>query len=253
MNRWSVLVLWVVLGIAVSSCKAINSNRVLFYEKGTLIRLDSIKPMNGYAPIVSGDVLNISIHPNKGEQILIGKNEEKNSFDLMKQRYLVDLKGEVDFPLLGKIPVQGKTVHELKKALEDALSKVILEPFVVVSIENERVILFSGKGEGKVIPLNHPNTNLLEIIAQGGSLKENSKSQEVHLIRKVNNQSKTYRFDISSIQNLTAAEIHVLNHDIIVVNYYPRKLQSGLKEINPWLNIATAGLALVSIILRFTP
>jgi pyrroline-5-carboxylate reductase len=73
------------------------------------------------------------------------------------------------------------------------------------------------------------------------------------LIRKDNQTTKTYRFDISSIQNTTAAEVFVRNHDIVVVNYYPRKVQSALKEINPWLNLSTAALAVISIIIRLTP
>lgn len=252
MYSWRTLLFLVFLGSLLGACKTINSNRVLFYEEGTSISLDSIGPSNSSSIIVNGDVLSIEFYANKGEQKIIGQDPSKATFP-SNQTYIVDQNGEVNLPLIGKLMVTGKTTDDVKTSLEEVLRQVLNDPFVQVRLENERVILFSGKGEGKVIPISHQNTSLLEVIALGGGLKENTNSQEVHLIRKVNQTTKTYRFDISSIQNITAAEIMVRNHDVVVVNYYPRKVQSALKEINPWLNLSTAGLALISIILRFTP
>lgn len=252
MFSWRTLVFLMFLGSLLVACKTINSNRVLFYEEGTSILLDSIRPSNGSSTIIKGDVLSIEFYANKGEQKIIGKDQD-NVTSPLNQTYIVDQNGEVNLPLIGKLIVLGKTTEEVKESLEVVLGKVLNDPYVQVRLENERVILFSGKGEGKVIPISHHNTSLLEVIALGGGLKENTKSQEVHLIRKINQTTKTYRFDISSIQNITAAEVMVRNHDVVVVNYYPRKVQSALKEINPWLNLSTAGLALISIVLRFIP
>ena len=252
MHSWKAFVFLAFLALALGACKTINSNRVLYYEEGTTLKVDSIGLSNRSSTIVKGDMLSIEFYPNKGEQKIIGK-EPGNSVSPTNQNYIVDQNGEVNLPIIGKLSVLGKTAEEVKITLEEVLKKVLNDPYVQVRIENERVILFSGKGEGKVIPIPHQNISLLEVIALGGGLKENAKSQEVHLIRKDNQTTKTYRFDISSIQNIRASEVYVRNHDIIVVNYYPRKVQSALKEINPWLNLSTAGLALISIVLRFTP
>jgi len=253
MGRWKSIMLLFLFGMLLFSCKTINSNRILFYEDGSPLKLDSIMPRNEYARLVTGDVLSVEFYANRGEEKIIGKRDEKSNSTPMNQTYVVDEIGLVNLPLIGKIEVRGMTVDEVKSALEVSLQNYIKEPYVQVRLEQERVVLFSGKGEGKVVSLTHQNTSILEVVALGGGLKENTKSTEVYLIRKINNETKTYRFDLSSIQHIAAAEIYVRNHDIIVVNYYPRKVQSALKEINPWLNLATAGLAVVSIILRFIP
>jgi polysaccharide export outer membrane protein len=239
--------------VVLSSCETINSNRILFFEEDHPLALDTLQDNSAYAPIENGDILNISFLPNKGEQKIIGGAKESSSIVTMDQKYLVDPSGEINVPLLGKIKVGGKTEIALQAHLEEELSKLIKQPYVSINIENERLLLFSGRGTGTVIPLKNKNTSLLEIIALGGGLKENSKSQEIHVLRNVNGVRKTYRFDISSIQNPKGAQMIMRNHDIVVVNYYPRKLQSALKEFNPWLNLTSSGLALISIILRFTP
>lgn len=253
MGKWKSIMLLGLFGMILCSCKTINSNRILFYEDGSTLKLDTIMPRNEYARLVPGDVLSVEFYANRGEQKIIGKGDEKSNSAPMNQTYVVDENGLLNLPLIGKIEVRGKTVEEVKSALEVSLLHYIKDPYVEVRLEQERVVLFYGKGEGKVVSLTHQNTSILEVVALGGGLRENTKSTEVFLIRRINDETKTYRFDLSSIQNIEAAEIYARNHDIIVVNYYPRKVQSALKEINPWLNLSTAGLALVSIILRFIP
>jgi len=249
-NKFFLIVL---CAIGLASCHTINSNRILFLEEGQQLALDTLVDNTAYAPVERGDILNISFLPNRGEQKIIGDGKASSSMITTDQRYLVDPKGEINLPLIGKIKVEGKTELTLQEQLEVELSKIIKQPYVSVSMENERLLLFSGKGQGTVIPLKNKNTTLLEIIALGGGLKENAKSQEIHVLRNVNGIRKIYRFDISSISNSKGAQMVMRHHDIVVVNYYPRKIQSALKEFNPWLNFTSSGLALVSIIMRFIP
>jgi len=240
-----------ILGLTFS-CKTINSNRILFYQAERVLKIDSLPQLNPPASIIPGDVLGIEFYPNQGEAKLLTKTDEKNSAANSVQTYVVDQQGMITLPLLGSISVTGKTLQEIQILLTRELEKFLNEPYVKVTIVNERVMLFSGKGAAKVIQLENQNTSILEVIALGGGLAENTKSTEIHLVRTVNGVTKTYRFDISELQNLKAAGVYVRNHDIVVVNYYPRKFQSALKEINPWLNLATVGFAIFSIILRFT-
>jgi len=239
--------------IILVSCKTVNSNRILFPEEGSALIIESLPPSNSTSQIIPGDVLSIDFYPNNGELKIIGKVNEQSADEKRNSSYVVDQQGNVTLPLIGSVQVNGKTVDEVKVILIGQLSTVIREPFVQVSIENERVVLFSGKDAGKVIPLTQQNTTLVEVIALGGGLKNYAKAKEVHLLRKINGSYKVYRLDISSLDNMKPAATLVHNHDIVVVNYYPRTVQNSLQEINPWLNLAVAGLALVSIILRFYP
>ena len=252
MHKWNFIGLLLLLGLS-SACKTLNSNRILFYKAGSPLTLDSLPKNTGYSRIIPGDVLSVVYYPNQGESKLIGKTDAATSVSRELETYLVDQEGTIRLPMIGKITVQGKTVEEVRNLLTEKLSAYVKEPYVEVRLTNERVMLFPGKGEGKVIQINNQNTSLLEVIALGGGLTTNTKSTEIHLIRKEANGTKTYRFDISELQNLKAAGVYVRNHDIIVVNYYPRKLQGALKEINPWLNLTTTSFAIISIILRFKP
>jgi len=235
------------------SCSLTNSNRILYLDEGISVQIDSLNATNIQETMDHGDMVSIIIYPNHGEKKIIETDLDKSQNEINNDEYQVDANGEVTIPLIGKINVSGKTEDEVELLLKNALSQIIKDPFIQVKVVNKRVILFSGKGQGMVIPLKNNNTTLLEIIAFGGGLKEYSKSDEIHLIRKINGRRKIFRFNLSSLQDLKAADVYVSNRDIVVVNYYPKKLQNSLKEINPWLNIITAGIALFSIIIRLVP
>ena len=59
-----------------------------------------------------------------------------------------------------------------------------------------------------------------------------------------------YSFDISNIGNPSDVDVRVMNGDILVVDHYPKTLTTTLREINPWINIVSGSLALITIILR---
>ena len=65
----------------------------------------------------------------------IGSGNTGSSYDLYT--YLVDEDGNIDFPTVGKIFVQGKTTREVKHALEDELGKLLAEipGYSTISVE----------------------------------------------------------------------------------------------------------------------
>ena len=235
------------------SCRSLNSNRILFYDKESKTTFDTLPPVTHAQKIVPGDRLTIRFYPNEGEALLLAKtsSSEENVSSNNTQEYEVNSRGVINFPLIGEFEVNRKTCQEVQELLQVELSKKIKKPFVVVEISNQRVILFCGSNDGKSLPLKNNNTSILEVIAMGGGLKEKAKSKEVHLLRTIDGKRHVYQLDLSNIDKISVGEILVQNHDIIVVNYHPRKLQTALKEVTPWLNLFSIGFTVFNIVLRY--
>ncbi len=152
--------------------------------------------------------------------------------------------------MVGSIHVQGLTCTQAIKEIETRLERDFQSPFVQLEIVNQRALLINGKGAGQQIDLVNQNTTLMEIIAQGGGVKEFANSEEIRLFRLENNVRKAYQFNLADINNAGLADVKIKNRDIIVINHQPRNIQNSLKEVGPWLSILTSGLAIFAIFMK---
>jgi len=233
-----------------SSCSVYNSNKLLSDSKDPSYTIESVQPKNQEETIQPGDELSIKIYPNDGENALMSiasiKSEEVTT--KMDDGFTVSSTGEIRLPLVGEVMAKGLTTSQLTEALTLKLTKTIQSPYVDVSIINQRLMLFNGKGAGQVIPLAHEAMTLMEVLALGGGIKEHGKSNQIRLFRMVNGVRKIYEFDLSEINNLKNADVTVQNRDILVINHHPRNAQNTLRDAGPWISILTSGLVVFSIL-----
>jgi polysaccharide export outer membrane protein len=237
------------IALFLSSCSVYNSNKLLSDSKDPAYTIESVQPKNQEETIQSGDELSIKIYPNDGENALMSiasiKSEELTT--KMENGFTVSSTGEIRLPLVGEVMAKGLTTSQLTEALTLKLTKTIQSPYVEVSVINQRLMLFNGKGAGQVIPLAHEAMTLMEVIALGGGIKDHGKSSQIRLFRMENGIRKIYEFDLSEINNLKNADVTVQNKDILVINHHPRNAQNTLRDAGPWLSILTSGLVVFSI------
>jgi polysaccharide export outer membrane protein len=144
--------------------------------------------------------------------------------------------------------VKGLTVVELEDTLSKILSKSFINPFVQIRISNQRVVIFGGRGNAKVVNLLHTNTTLLEAIAQAGGIDETGKAFSIKIMRRSEiGKREIYKIDLSTINGIKEADMIVQGNDYIYIDYKPRIASSILGEIGPWLGLATTSLTLVAI------
>jgi polysaccharide export outer membrane protein len=241
--------LYLIFTLLLSSCGVYNSNKILSPSKIPSYTVESFKGSKGPGIIQAGDKLSIKIYPNEGERALltIASITDENQSNKASDGYVVSQAGSIKLPLIGEIKTVGLTPDQVADSLVIKLKKTIQSPYVEVSITNQRVLLFNGKGAGQVIPLSNEGTTLAEVLALGGGIKEYGKSNEIRLFRQEDGVRKIYEFDLSEINQLKHADISVQNRDILVINHHPRLAQNSLREVGPWLSILTSGLAIFSI------
>jgi polysaccharide export outer membrane protein len=236
------------------ACANINSNIMFKIPKGENFTFDSIplKPTEDYV-IGPGDRFTFNFSTNNGERVLssmTGINNAdsyNNKNNQLIQDYLVRRDGTAELPVIGLLKVQGYTTIKLEDTLTELLSKNYIDPFVQIKLSNQRIIIFPGRGEAKVVYLSNVNTTLLEVIALAGGLSEDARANSIKLIRKNKNKREIYKIDLSTIQGLKQAEMIVQSNDYVYVDVKPRIASSVLTEVSPWLSILTSVLLIFTL------
>src|SRR5690606_24868309 len=97
--------------------------------------------------------------------------------------YLVDEKGEIDFPVLGKIKVAGITRSEVEDKIKLLLKPYLNNPGVNVRIMNFKIsVLGEVKTPGRQ-SISGERITLLEAIAAAGDLTVYGKRNNIMLLR----------------------------------------------------------------------
>ena len=246
--------------IASYSCRVINSNALFQIPKNIDFAYDSLPlvPNENYK-LSRGDRFNFVFGTNKGEKIVLGQsgvsldNQNSNVFRDQNQQnritYLIREDGYTELPIVGELNVLGLTIVEFEDTLEYLLSKTYLDPYVQINITNQRVVVFPGRGQARVVYLQNTNTSLLEAIALAGGISNDGKAYSIKLMRKVKNKAdrEVYNIDLSTIDGIKQAEMLVQSNDYIYVDYKPRYAGQVLIEIGPWLSLVTTTLAVIAI------
>jgi polysaccharide export outer membrane protein len=251
----------VVSSILLSSCRNINSNILFKIPKGDSFKYDSIplEPKEDYK-LGTGDRFNFVFGTNNGERIIFNQSgvnlegvtnisfQQNNQQNQYAISYLIRQDGTVNLPLIGVLQVEGKTIIELENELKVLLAKNYLNPFVLIRMINQRVIVFPGKGDAQVVYLQNTNTSLLEAIAMAGGIRDEGRANSIKLMRKTSGGRQIYKIDLSTIEGLQHAEMIVQSNDYIYVDFKPRLASSLLTEVAPWLSIITTAVLTYSIL-----
>lgn len=195
----------------------------------------------------------ILVEQGIGATILTTANNQANRAinNRNNLNYLVDKDGTVKLPVLGRVQVAGLTIREAERMLEDLYSEYYNEPFVLLTVTNNRVIVSPGAGgRAQVVTLINSNTTLMEALALAGGIDGRGIASEIKLIRqnKETGQREVYLIDLSTIEGVQQADIIVQPDDIIYVEPLPLIANELVREIAPWITLITTTALLIALI-----
>lgn len=168
---------------------------------------------------------------------------------LMGIDYLVESDGSVNLPEIRRTQIAGLTIREATEMLEKLYSKYYLKPYILLSVDNRRVIVFPGDpGTAKVIPLLNNNTTVIEALALAGGLTESGKAKQVKLIRGDPANPKVYLIDLSTVKGIKEGNTILQANDIIYVTPQRRPTLALLERITPILSAVTTILLTIVLI-----
>ena len=160
--------------------------------------------------------------------------------------YWVDKDGNIDFPVLGTLPVVGKTLKEVKELIADRISAkgLIRNPIVLVTLDNFSITLIGNAGN-QVLPVTGNSINILQVLAQSGRLDATTKIKDLMVIRTEDGIRKAYSVDLQSKDLFDSPVFYLKQNDVV---YYKPQHTRLSPTGNTIISFTTILLSVASII-----
>ena len=131
--------------------------------------------------------------------------------------YLVDIEGNIDYPVLGKIKLLGLTVEEAKILFKEKLSLYLKDPIVNIRILDFRISIIGEVRSPGRYNVSGERITILEALALSGDLSIKGKRENVLVIRDFNG-TKTYtRVDLTSKELFNSPVYYLTQNDVVYV------------------------------------
>ena len=246
MGRWGLLVL--ALGV-LASCGSVK--KTIYFqdvEDGVVQQI----PQAYEVKIHKDDLLSIVVNSTNPELAVpfnspvVSHQLDGNPYgNTTVLGYLVDSKGEIDFPMLGSIYVEGMSRMELTNYIkEEIVSKgYINDPIVNVKFLNFKVSVMGEVSRPGSFTINGDRITLLEALSMAGDLTIYGKRDRVAVIREEGGVRNVKYHDLRSARVFESPYYYLQQNDIVYVEPNKRKAQQS--EINQnnsvgtWVSIAS--------------
>lgn len=162
--------------------------------------------------------------------------------------YLVDVNGNIQFPILGPMHVAGLTRLQLQDTIKNKLVEGghMNAPMVDVRFANFRVFVLGTADGGKVLNISNERCTFLEALAMAGGLNKYTKRDRVAVMREIDGEMVTHFMDPRSSEVFNDPFFLLQQNDIIVTESFHRTYaQEGL---NTTLMVVSAVSSLVSAV-----
>lgn len=163
--------------------------------------------------------------------------------------YLVDGDGNIEFPVLGILHVEGLTRLQVQDTIATHLERngYIKDPLIVVRIMNFRVYMLNSSG-GRVLNINNERCTFLEALAMAGGLDWYTRRDRIGVMREVDGKRVIHYLDPRSTAIFDDEFFLLQQNDIIFTEERPYKFFSNnMNTIIAAISSVTSLLSLYAI------
>lgn len=162
--------------------------------------------------------------------------------------YTVDEQGDIDFPILGKVSVQGKTRQEVAAYLQARLvaRDLVKDPIVTVEYVNMSVNVLGEVNRPGRIDILKDYFTVIDAIAYAGDLTINGLRENVMVSREVDGEDHTYIINLCDRQEtLNSPAYYLQQNDVVYVSPNPKRRRESYSAGNAfnqptlWISIAS--------------
>lgn len=159
--------------------------------------------------------------------------------------YRVDVEGYIDFPILGKLKVEGLTVNQATELIRKKIieGNYIKEPLVSIEFLNFKYTVLGAVGNTGTFTVDGDKITLLDAIARAGDLGSKAKINGVTVIRETGNERRIYVHDLRSKDLFNSPAYYLQQNDIVYVEPKYKKKDSEDKSLQYgtlFLSVVTA-------------
>ena len=173
--------------------------------------------------------------------------------------YTVDEQGTIDFPILDKISVLGKTRTEVAQYIQDRLvaRELVSDPIVTVEYVNLGVNVLGEVARAGHVDINKDHFTILDALSRAGDLTINGNRKKVLVTRQVDGVNQVYAVDLTNMQTLLNSPAYYLQqNDLVYVgptDKRKRETRAAGNTFNTpavWISLASLLTTITALILK---
>ena len=163
--------------------------------------------------------------------------------------YLVNQNGEITFPVLGKIKVEGMTHAQLAKMIEERLVNEghILDATVTIKLMNFKVCLLGDVAKPGMITATGERLTIFEALSMVGDLTIYGQRTNVTVIREENGVRTVGELDLTSKDVFNSPYYYLHQNDVVYVEPNKKRKRDAERD-NITLTYITSAVSIVSTI-----
>jgi len=241
--------------VILASCS--SRKEIVYFQDAE--KLDNMKSLMKFEPVIEvNDILSVDVSSlndevvepfrmNSGNQQSGGGGSQSQAI----QGYLVDIDGDIQFPVLGKIPVANKSRSELEAFLTKEIKAYVTDAVVAVRIINFRVIVLGEAGSETVVEVENERMSIPELFATVGGISYNGKRKNILVIRETDGVRSVGRVDITSADVFSNPYYYLKQNDIVYVEPTYRQVKSA-GFITSYTGLISLGTTIIGLMFLFS-
>ncbi len=168
------------------------------------------------------------------------------------QTYLVDADGTINFPVVGKLNVAGKTRNEVESLILNKIKGAFKkEPIVSMRFENFRISVLGEVNNPGTFTVKNERINVFEALAFARDLTIHGRRDNVMLLREhPNGEKEIHTLNLNDVSVVTSPYYYLQQNDIIYVT--PNKTKAKNSDIGNstslWFSATSILISLTSLL-----
>lgn len=177
-------------------------------------------------------------------------NSESSLAQERNHAYILDSKGNIEFPVLGTINLLGQTRTQATNKIKDLLKEHIKDPIVNIRLLNFKISVLGEVNKPGVYSITSDRITILEALALAGDLSIYGKRNTILLVREKDGVKTYNKIDITQAELLNSPNYYLSQNDVIYVT--PNKTKVNSSVIGPNIVVGLSALSLAVTILALT-
>lgn len=213
---------------------------VLTYKPDDLITIsvsaldmDAVRPFNLYVAAFRGTANGITSTPSL-------------------QTYLIDATGNIDFPVIGTVPIGGLSRKEATRLVTDKLHPYIKDPIVNIRITNFKISVLGEVNAPGTFNIPNERVTLPEALGLARDLKIQGRRANILIIREVDGKITKNYIDLRTNALFSSPFYYLQQNDVVYIE--PNNSRIKESRVNPntgiFLSSVSILISLLAILTR---
>ncbi|MBO3699088.1 polysaccharide biosynthesis/export family protein [Roseivirga sp. E12] len=186
-----------------------------------------------------------------GSGIAQGGASGSGSPQLFMTSYLVDEKGMIDLPIIGKLKAEGKTLDQIAQEIESEVKQQAKYSKVSVKLSNFRVNVIGEVNIPGTQYIFDTDYTLFHALANAGDLTDFADRTRVRLLRNIEGQTKSFWFDLTDPNVLSSDHLFLLPGDMILVDPLKAKInRNNAQNLTIGISVVSLLVTIISVTSR---